>query len=121
MRLHVRYLDTAKEADIVTVSASARHLWEQENGPLLDSMRSGSSAWADFLAHTTLRRSGRTELDLLDWLDAVEAIAWEMPEDRLVALAETLGVVATGEFEVVAKEAADPTGPRAGAHTPDAS
>jgi len=90
MRLRVNYID-GTEADI-SVSASARHLWEQDHGPLFDSMRSGRSDWAHYLAHTTLLRSGRTALELLDWLDTVASVQWAMPESKLRALAESVGV-----------------------------
>lgn len=121
MRLHVRYRDTAKGVDIVTVSASARHLWEQEHGPLVEAAASWRTDWANILAHTTLHRDGRTELELLPWLDTVEAISQEIAEDRLLTLGEILGVVPAGEFEVVPKVPAGPTGPRDGAPSPDAS
>jgi hypothetical protein len=116
MRLHVRYLDDGKEVDIVTVSASARHLWEKDHGPLIDSMTSGRSDWCDFLAHTTLQRSGRTDLDLLGWLDTVDTVLWEMSADHLVATAEALGVVPKGAYVAVGSE--DPTGPQDGAPSP---
>lgn len=90
MRLRVNYID-GTGADI-SVSASARHLWEQDHGPLFDSMRSGRSDWAHFLAHTTLFRAKNTGLDLLDWLDTVESVQWAMPESKLRALAESVGV-----------------------------
>lgn len=90
MRLRVNYID-GTEADI-QVSASARHLWEQDHGPLFDSMRSGRSDWAHHLAHTTLFRSKATALDLLEWLDTVESVQWAMPESKLRALAESVGV-----------------------------
>lgn len=98
MRLGVKYLD-GTEADIA-VSASARHLFEEAHGPIIAAMGVGKSNWADELAHTTLSRSGQTDLELLEWLDTVETITWAMPEDRLQALAATLGVTVedpTGE------------------------
>lgn len=95
MRLKVKYLD-GREADI-TVSASARHMWETEHGPLLDAMRSAKADWAHFLAHTTLSRSKAISSELLDWLDSVQAVEWEMPADMLAALADALGVKPTSK------------------------
>lgn len=94
MKLLVTYVEDGVEDAEITVSASARHLWESEHGALLDSMRSGTSGWADFLAFTTLQRRGDVgaDVELIDWLDGVESVKWRASEDNLVRLAEALGV-----------------------------
>lgn len=122
MRFKVRYLDGA-EVD-VTASASARHLYEQNHtGSLLDAIRSGRSDWADEVVHTTLFRSKQTALDLLEWLDTVEAVMFAVDEDAVLAIAELSGVVPSGRFRIVKNEDASevgPTGPLDGAPSLDA-
>lgn len=122
MRLRVRYLD-GREPEIVTVSGSARHELESQQDSILAMTLQGKNSWADFLAWKTLQRRGdiAEDLDILDWLDTVEPIEYEMPEDKLLGVAELIGVFQSGEYDVVPKSGADPTGEPAGAPTPVAS